>query len=61
MSEVPNSETQSLNVELNESLDRCRALVDEFRDRLVPAEAGETPASDDPSVLGLQAGTAQQF
>ena len=59
VSEVPNED--SLNAELAESLNRCRALVDEYRDRLGPEEGEEPSESGESSVLGFQAGPSEQL
>ena len=61
VSEKPNADSQLLNVELTESLNRCRALVDEYRERLATEEGEEPSESDESSVPGLQAGPPEQI
>ena len=61
MSEVPVEDPQLLNVELNESLDRCRALIDEYRDVLGGEEGDPSSDSNEPSVPRLEAGSPQQL
>lgn len=61
VSEVPTEDSKLLNVELSQSLDRCRALVDELRDQLTPDEGNATAQAERTSMPEIEAGPAEEF